>query len=69
MYVTPQIIPLEGFVVNLPPPPMCNMVVSGFILNKYASLALPHILNDTPQDYLKLFPIFIDEMTFQNKGT
>ena len=44
---------------NLPllPP----MVVSGFILNKYASLALHQVLNDMPQDYLKLFPRFTEE--------
>ena len=37
------------------------MVVPGFLLKKYAPLALPQILNDMPQDYLKLLPRFTRE--------
>ena len=32
--------------------------VTGFLLNKYAPLALPQVLNDMPQDYLKILPRF-----------
>ena len=42
-----------------PPPPMAN--VPGFLLNKYAPLALPQVLNDMPQDYLKILPRFNGE--------
>ena len=35
-----------------PPPPMAN--VPGFLLNKYAPLALPQVLNNMPHDYLKI---------------
>ena len=41
------------------PPPMAN--VPGFLLNKYAPLALPQVLNDMPQDYLKILPSFNGE--------
>ena len=34
------------------------MVVPGFLLNKYAPLALPQVLHDMPQDYLNLLPRF-----------
>lgn len=34
------------------------MVVPGFLLNKYAPLGLPQILNDMPRDYLKILPRF-----------
>ena len=37
------------------------MVVPGFLLNKYAPLALPQVLNEMPQDYLKLLPRFTRE--------
>lgn len=40
----------------LPPPPMAN--VPGFLLNKYSPLELPLVLNDMPQDYLKILPRF-----------
>ena len=42
-----------------PPPPMAN--VPTFLLNKYAPLALPQVLNDMPQDYLKILPKFNGE--------
>jgi len=37
------------------------MAVSGFLLHKYAPLALPQVLNDMPQDYLKLLSQFMGE--------
>ena len=37
------------------------MAVPGFLLNKYAPLALPQILIDMPQDYMKLLPQFTGE--------
>ena len=37
-----------------PPPPMAH--VPGFLLNKHAPLALPQVLNDMPQDYVKILP-------------
>ena len=55
--------PLPSFVsetvVQPPPPPMAN--VPDFLLNKYAPLALPPVLNDMPQDYLKILPRFNGE--------
>ena len=53
------IIPQPIHPQNLPPPPL--MAVPGFLLNKYATLALPQVLNDMPQDYLKLLPRFTME--------
>lgn len=43
------------------------MVVSDFILNKYAPLDLPQPLNGMPQGYLKLLPTFTweDDMSTQ----
>ena len=35
--------------------------VPAFLLNKYAPLALPQVLNDMPQDYLKILPRFNGE--------
>ena len=35
--------------------------VPGFLLNKYAPMALPQVLNDMPQDYLKILPRFNGE--------
>ena len=35
--------------------------VLAFLLNKYAPLALPQVLNDMPQDYLKILPTFDGE--------
>ena len=46
-------------VAQPPPPPMAN--VPAFLLNKYAPLALPQILNDMPQHYLKILPRFTGE--------
>ena len=37
------------------------MAILGFLLNKYAPLALPQVLNEMPQDYLKLLPRFTGE--------
>ena len=54
--------PLPPFVHQIaaqPPPPMAN--VPAFLLNKYAPLALPQVLNDMPQDYLKILPRFTGE--------
>ena len=55
--------PLPPFVnqtiAQLPPTPMAN--VPAFLLNKYAPLALPQVLNDMPQDYLKILPRFNGE--------
>ena len=42
-----------------PPPPMAN--VPAFLMNKYAPLALPQVLNYMPQDYLKILPRFNGE--------
>ena len=53
------IIPQPIHPQNLPSPPL--MVVLGFLLKKYAPLALPPVLNDIPQDYLKLPPQFTRE--------
>ena len=35
--------------------------VPAFLLNKYAPLELPQVLNDMPQDYLKILPRFTGE--------
>ena len=43
----------------LAPPPL--MAVPSFLVNKYAPLALPQILNDMPHDYMKLLPQFTGE--------
>lgn len=55
--------PLPPFVPQIvaqpPPPPMAN--VPAFLLNKYAPLGLPQVLNDMPQDYLKILPRFNGE--------
>ena len=68
--VTSQaVIPYRPIVIHtsLPPPPIIHqnpppvMVVPGFLLNKYAPLALPQVLNDMPQDYLKVLPHFNGE--------
>ena len=48
------IVPQPNHPHNLPFPPL--MVVPSFLLNKYAPLALPQVLNDMPQDYIKLLP-------------
>ena len=53
------IIPQLNHPHNLPPLPL--MGVPGFVLKKYAPLALPQVLNDMPQDYLKLLPRFTGE--------
>ena len=53
------VIPQPNHPHNLPPPPL--MVVPGFLLNKYATLALPQVLYDMLQDYLKLLPWFSGE--------
>ena len=37
------------------------MAMPGFLLNKYAPLALPKPLNDMPQDYLEWLPPFTRE--------
>ena len=42
--------------VNLNPPPLIQMVVLGFLLNKYDPLDLPQPLSAMPYDYLKIFP-------------
>jgi len=47
--------------VNLNPPPLIQMVVLSFLLNKYAPLDLPQPLSTMPQDYLKLLPRFNGE--------
>ena len=56
-------LPLPSFVCQIvaqpPPPPMDN--VPAFLLKKYAPLALPQVLNDMPQDYLKILPRFTGE--------
>ena len=48
--------PLPPFVHQIaaqpPSPPMAN--VPAFLLNKYAPLALPQVLNNMPHDYLKI---------------
>ena len=52
--------PLTHQTISLPPPPpMAN--VPAFLMNKYAPLALPQVLNDMPQDYLKILPRFNGE--------
>ena len=43
------------------------MVVPSFLLKTYAPLALPLVLNDMPQDYLKLLPQFTGEDSTSTK--
>ena len=50
---------VHQIVAQPPPPPMAN--VPAFLLNKYAPLALPQVLNDMPQYYLKILPRFNGE--------
>lgn len=42
--------------VNLNIPPLIQLVVEGFLCNKYSPLHLPQPLSDMPEDYLNIFP-------------
>jgi len=58
--VLPLIIPEASLVIKAPPP-LIQMVVLGFLLNKYAPLNMPQPLNSMPWDYLKLLPRYNEE--------